>query len=103
MGRKNQKVRKVRPKRTPKGSKKHQAIKRTEDTHHYKWPKRLYGAWENILLELNYEVHHGYHSFFMRNCKEGHDRDCHHGMCQFDDLCCYRGTTTEWGRRVEFD
>ena len=93
--------RSMKPRRSPRGSKKHQHIKLTQDTHHHFWPKNLYGGWENVVHELSYDFHHSYHCFFMRYCKSGHGRDCHHGFCQFQAVCCYVGLTVEWGRRVK--
>lgn len=73
--------------------------KRKYDTHHFLFPKKLYkGKGNNFKRKLAYELHHGFHDFFDRHCRNA-PRVCR--GCLYGWLCCYRNSPLDYGRRLK--
>jgi hypothetical protein len=90
---------KKRKKRKRTGRVRTNAAGRRVDDHHFWHPKKLYRVnW--LMAEIDYLFHHAYHTFMEHNCKNGNNRDCNYGDCQYEVLCCYAHTTINYGKAV---
>ena len=58
--------------------------------HHYFWPKKkhpLRGF--QVIKWLCASCHDDYHTFYHRNCTQGHHKRCKTQKCHYAPVCCY--------------